>query len=270
MSENLRHLSDLSCDELEDLILKFLEKYEKYAGIINPQADHTKFLQHIINYEVNVKSKKGNYEDTKEDYIGVLSYILSFYNEKLQLKAKDFIKAVVALMAENIDVYIPIFEKQQQIQNISKSNDIIRNKPIKDAGDVEAALQLHVRETEDMQYALLNILPQANNSNLDFEEILSVQGKVRKGETFVTDSTAIRICISHSLYQIIDNSIIFDNHKDGFDYHQEFTFKELQDFLGLKGQLYALFFDLMDLLYLGDLMKFFFQKCGKNSKWSNT
>ena len=266
MSGNLRHLSDLSCNELENIIFEFLEKYEKYAEMINPQADHAKFLQHIVNYKVIVKSKKGDYENTKENFLGILSFILSFYNEKLQIKAKDFIKSVVELLAENVDVYVPILEKQQQIQNIIKSNDIIRNKPINDAGDVEAALQLHVRETEDMQYALMNILPEENRSNLDLEEILSIQGKVRRSGTFVTDSTAIRICISHSLYQIIDNRIVFDNHKDGFDYHQEFTFKELQDFLGLKGQLYALFFDLIDLLYLGDLTKIFFRRCGKNSK----
>ena len=258
-------LSECTLEEIENYITNFLDKFESYTKIPNQRANHSKCLIHSANIKVILKSKRACIEDTHKELLGILLYMTEFYPEKVLIKAKDFTKSAIDGIEEKIDIFKYVHEKHEQIKNIQLSNKIIRNKPITDAGDMEAALQLHVRETQDMQYPLKKIASQFT-ANSDLEEMLSVNQKVSKWEGYVTDVTAIRDCVSHSAYEINESKVIFDNHKKGYDYHQEFTFKEFQDFMGFKGQLYALFFDLIDLLYIENLLKIFFSKCDKNFK----
>ena len=127
---------------------------------------------------------------------------------------------------------------------------------------MEAALRLHLRETESMQYPLIQAIKNGLPDDIDLNELFSISKKTRKGKKYVSDSTAIRDCISHDHCEIKENKIIFDNHGEGYDFHLEFTYKEFQDFMGRKGKLYALLFDSIDLLYMGNILRFYFDKQG--------
>jgi len=258
-------LSECTLEELENYITNYLNKFESYTKIPNLRDNHSKCLIHSANIKVILKSKRSCIEDTHKELSGILLYITEFYPEKVLIKAKDFTKSTIDGIEGKIDIFKYVGEKHDEIKNIQSSNSIIRNKPIRDAGDMEAALQLHVRETAHMQYPLKKIVSQFP-TNSDLEEMLSVNQKVRRRENYVTDVTAIRDCISHSAYKINETKVIFDTHEQGYDYHQEFTFKEFQDFMGFKGRLYALFFDLIDLLYIENLLQVFFNKRDSTKK----
>jgi len=209
-----RNLSELSLKELEIIIDNYLHKFEGYTRIINPKGDHHKFLQHIANLRVTIKSKKANTLDCTADLSEILMYITTFYDNELLLKAKDFvISSIEMIQQKDATVFSAINDKTEKIKNIMNSNIEIRNKSIKTVTDVEAALLLHARETESMQYPLIQAVKNCLPSNIDLYNLLSIIGKVkndRRPDGYVTDSTAMKECISHDKCEIRVNKLIFD------------------------------------------------------------
>lgn len=258
-----RNLSELTLKELENIIDKHLIKFESYTRIVNPNADHQKFFLHITNLRTILISKKGNLLDCHNELSGILMYITAFYDEGLLIKAKGFVQAAIKMIErKDSTVFSAIHKKIGKIQNIMQSNNEIRNKPIETRTDVEAALRLHERETESMQYPLIQAIRNGLPDEVDLNELFSVIGKVRKGNDYVTDSTAMRDCIAHDKCEIKDEKIIFDNQDYGYEFYLEYTFKEFQDFMGRKGKLYGLLFDSIDLLYMENVLKVYFGKRG--------
>ena len=218
-----KNLNELNSDELKYHIDSYLNTFKSYAKNKNLRSNDIEFLESLDTIKKNLNIKNQNHIERQLSKI--LLYLIEPYDENLQTKASTYFKVALEL-AKKQDIFKPIIEKDDDIRNIICSNNIIRNKPINDAGDMEAALQLNTRETESMQYVLKNVLSlERNSSNIDLEDILSVYKKIKKGGKYVTDVTAIRDSSSHSKYRIEQNKIIFKNNKKGYDYYQEFTFK---------------------------------------------
>jgi succinate dehydrogenase flavin-adding protein (antitoxin of CptAB toxin-antitoxin module) len=103
--------------------------------------------------------------------------------------------------------------------------------------DISTVLLTIIIRSEAHEYTLGNILRRLQaitRENIDVAELLSVERKVPKAESFKPDTRAIRDATAHARFDIIsasgDFAVHFKNTEDGYAFERTYSRKELLDF----------------------------------------
>lgn len=192
-------------------------------------------------------------DDLRIQFTKLISYFIECHPKVLRPKGETFLISYMKAVSADPDTPKKFAENENSIKNVMDGGGPMRNRPISNRTEMEGVLQTHVRETETLQHAFMNMIK--NDLSTNIMELFSIDLPIQKNTKWVTDSTAMRDAISHSKYTLSDNEIIFHNDKHGYNFQRTFTYDEFKKFMGLKGQLLGLFGTLIQILMFAQLLQ---------------
>lgn len=242
---------------------KIIENYfNTFFGLANHIRNESQPAREFINTleEIHNILKNNKYFDLKIQFTKLISCFIEHHPKILRPKGETFLFLYMKAVSSNPDTVKKFTENEDSIKNVMDGGGPMRNKPITNRTEMEGVLQMHVRETETLQYAFMDMIK--NDTSKDVIELFSIDAPIQRNTKWVTDSTAVRDAISHSKYTLTDNEVIFNNTEHGYDFQRTFTYDEFKKFMGLKGQLLGLFGTLIQILMFGQLLQTYETKFG--------
>lgn len=185
-----------------------------------------------------------------QDYLDVLLTATTNIKDSLKMDTRTLLDEV-----KNSKEYSKLVERNE-LALVDSERDL--NTIMSDLHDKRLVLKTLlitiVARKETHYYTILHILKEMKKRSslpYDVEELCSIENRVKRRNSWVTDVEAIRICIAHYLYKINDNlSIEFENKKDGFDYSKSFSFSEFVDLYQDLARLFIIFKTALSLINL--------------------
>ena len=236
---------------------KFIENYfNTFYGLAKHIRNENQPAREFSNTlkEIHTILKNNKYsDDLKNQFTKLISCFIEYHPKILRPKGQTFLILYMKAVRSNPDTAKKFSENEDSIKNVMDGGGPMRNRPITNRTEMEGVLQTHVRETETLQYAFMNMIK--NDTSKDVIELFSIDAPIQKNTKWVTDSTAIRDAISHSKYTLTDNEVIFNNTEHGYDFQRTFTYDEFKKFMGLKGKLLGLFGTLIQILMFAQLLQ---------------
>ncbi|NIP61280.1 MAG: hypothetical protein GWN01_10250 [Nitrosopumilaceae archaeon] len=255
MTENQNHVA-----------IDNLERVLRFAQNIHNSLPQQQFLTPIIRLEELLERiKKANKVFLRSDEIpGYFNPILDMIinlKPSLSNQLEMFWSAQKEIIHNIINSndslsYVPIKMIDKKMgQSIGIYNNILDKFEKTTYGNkayLYALFYLHIMKTESVEYPLksqfdAHLEYYGLGNSYDSNKIFSVYDKVRDGNRLITDARAVRICLAHHYFTIIEEdaswSIQFINDPEGPDFDKIFS---EQEFLAFVND--------FDLLYKSQIM----------------
>ena len=194
------------------------------------------------------------------DFSDKLIQFWSILKALVQVEPESVVSTVIAIVEKNIPKGIDKneFIVQKATKFISKTEDVnstterilqavnetLQRDRMIDILSVAGILLLVVGQRESHIYYTIENLKKAQsitNTTYDINDICSIDSKVTRNTIEVSDTIAIRDCISHFAYKIekIDDQIVvdFQSNSSGYDIDRKYTGKELLNFYRIYDRL---------------------------------
>jgi len=261
----MKKLSDLTNEELEKLVDEYFDVFLIFGESIKTQnSEGSKFYESLIKLMTLFRNKIQNKDKRDKIFQELVKSLILFY-PKFESKIITYTGLIMYLIIEGKDHFTHSAPHEKIIKNVTESNEL-RKSPKLTIEYLNSILNLHVRETEKIEYYLIRELCDYSKIHkFDLEELFSINEKIKKGKKFVTQSRAIRDCIGHSKYLIDKDSlsIHFENKDEGYNFEQKYTFYEFLQFMQEKIRLYTLFINISYIFYMRNLIGYYFDKTTK-------
>lgn len=246
-------IGELNKNEHRKIIENYFDTFFGLAEHIRHENQSAREFVNVLEEIYDILKNNKYSDDLQIRFTKLISCFIEYHPKILRSKGETFLILYMKAVGSNRDTAKKFIENVDSIKNVMDGGGAMRNRPITNRTEMEGVLQTHVRETETLQYAFLNMI--TNDISNNIMELFSIDTPIQKNTKLVTDSTAIRDAISHSKYTLTDNEVIFNNTEHGYNFQKTFTYDEFKKFMGLKGQLLGLFGTLIQILMFGQLLQ---------------
>ena len=180
--------------ESEQLISKYLDAVNAFGcGVQSNGVEGKRIFDNFIKITTLFENKKLTKNLLMDIFSNLLKDMRSL-DPTFSEKVNRYSIILIELISNDLDFFKHAAPNKNIIQNVLQSSKLLDDPTIQ-LEYANALLNFHIRETEKVEYYLMKDLEQSPNiQNYDIEEMFSIDGKIKKGKKFVTQSRAIREC----------------------------------------------------------------------------